>query len=350
MNAVLSQYPQLKDGKKPVPFGNGHINDTFLVVTPQRKFVLQRVNRKIFNTSVLVQNLSLLFEALPDYEKRNGIKLTPSFIKNRFGRFHTLDKEGAAWRLMEYFPGCRTYSISPDRKISFEAAQTTGVFQLFLNTLPVKKFGETIPRFHHPAGRLKVFLNTLDSAPLTLKKQAEPEIQFVLDQKNTALEWEKLVTSEKIPLRITHNDTKLENILFLPGKKALLIDLDTVMPGYIPFDFGDMVRTFCTAVCEDEKEPGRKIFRKEHFETLTRGYLAPLRNILTKEEKQSLLLGAKTIIYEQTLRFLNDFLAGNIYYKTAYPEHNLIRTRIQMKLLKEILLHDEALEEIIRNA
>ena len=350
MEEILQEYSLLKGFKPPEPFGDGHINDTYLVEASEGNFILQRVNSKVFDTSVLIRNLSFLFDALNRHEKESGKKLTPAVFKNKHGEYHTLDKEGAAWRLMEFFPDCRSYAISPGEDISYRAAQAMGKFQRFLNTLPPEKFGETIPGFHNTTERLETFLETVSSAPESRKKQATSEIRFALENQNIAHDLGQLLKTGTLPLRVTHNDTKLDNILFTGDGQVLIIDLDTIMPGRVMYDFGDMVRTFTSPAKEDERDSSKARLRTEHFEALTKGYLEPLKNILTEREKQHLLLGAKAIIYEQALRFLNDFLLGNIYYKTAYPEHNLIRTRTQIRLLEDILKHENTLLDLINSA
>ncbi len=347
MEEILHNYSVLKGCKPPKIFGDGHINDTFLVESREGKFVLQRVNNKIFNTTVLIRNLSFLFKALIDYESKSGKKLTPTILKNNNGEFHTLDEDGAAWRLMEFFPGCTTYTISPNEKISYSAARAVGEFQLFLNTLPTKKFGETITGFHDTPGRLETFLKTVSSAPATLKKQAATEIYFVEKNQNIAHKLKQLPDTDMLPLRVTHNDTKLDNILFTGDGRPLIIDIDTIMPGYVMYDFGDMARTFTSPAKEDEQDASKPRLRIKHFEALTKGYFEPIESVLTEVEKQYLLPGAKAIIYEQTLRFLNDFLLGNVYYKTAYPEHNLVRARTQIRLLEDIVNSEDELSELI---
>ncbi len=344
MKNILQQYEQLAGCQEPRPFGNGHINDTYLVETPQGKFILQRVNNKVFDTQALTQNLNFLFEAL---QKKTGPKLTPALFKNKAGDFHTLDAAGAAWRLMEFFQGCRSYAISPSEEISFRAAKAMGRFQLFLNTLPPQKFRETIPAFHNTPGRYAAFLETLKTADSRLKDKASRETGFILENSVIASETEKLLSSGQLPVRVTHNDTKLDNILFTADGQVLIIDLDTVMPGYVMYDYGDMVRTFTSPAKEDEPDPQKTVLRTGHFRALTKGYLSALKQALTPLEKETLLHGAKAIIYEQAIRFLNDFLMGNVYYKTAYPEHNLVRTRTQIKLLEAILQQEETLNHII---
>ncbi len=347
MEEVLSQYSILEDYKLPKPFGDGHINDTYLVESPRGKYILQRVNKNIFDTPVLVRNLSFLFEALNHYENRTGKKLTPAVFKNNSGKFHTPDHKGAAWRLMEFFPGCRSYAISPNENISYRGARAMGEFQLFLNTLPTEKFGQTIRNFHNTPARLKTFLKIVKEVPEKLKKLAAAEIQFAMEHQNIANALEQLLDTGSLPVRVTHNDTKLDNILFTNDGRVLIIDLDTIMPGSIIYDYGDMVRTFTSPVKEDEPDIHNHLFRIKHFLALTKGYLEPLKSTLTKAEKESLLLGAKAIIYEQALRFLTDFLQGNIYYKTTYREHNLIRTRTQIKLLKDMLIDENILQQTL---
>ncbi len=347
IDKIIEEYSCLTQHTIIQPFGDGHINDTFLITTNDAKYILQRVNNSVFDTPVLISNLLFLFGALSGYEKRANVKLTPAIIKNNNGDFHTLDYNGAAWRLMEFFQQCQSYAISPDVSISYRAAQAIGKFQLFLNTLPVNRFRNTINDFHNTPKRLEIFLNTLKTASETLKQQAQDEIRFVKQHHYIACELEELFNTNKLTQRVTHNDTKLDNILFTANNQVIIIDLDTVMPGYIMYDFGDMVRTFTSPAKEDEPEINKISFRIEHFEALTKGYLEQLKDHITEIEKQNLLLGVKAIIYEQTLRFLNDFLLGNIYYKVNYPTHNLVRTRTQIILLQNIINNENELLKII---
>ncbi len=347
MKEILTAYPVLKGCDQPEPFGNGHINDTFLVKSPSGKFILQRVNRKVFDIAVLTKNLSFLFAALADYEKENKVKLMPAVLKNEKGDYHTMDSSGAAWRVVEFFPDCKTYLTAPDEEVAYQGAKAMGAFQRFMNTLPVEKLQPTIPGFHDTPARLSTFLETVKRVSGTTKKQAVPEIDFLLDNRHIAQELQQVLREKVLPVRVTHNDTKLENILFTADGQVLVIDPDTIMPGSVIYDFGDMVRTFTSPAGEDEPDLDRTTFRVNFFEALTRGYLESLKDVLSAPEKQYLLLGAKAILYEQALRFLNDFLQGNIYYKVDYPEHNLVRTRTQIKLLTEILQHEKQLRNII---
>jgi Ser/Thr protein kinase RdoA (MazF antagonist) len=195
---------------------------------------------------------------------------------------------------------------------------------------------------------MKQFEKALKNAPKALSEKAAPEIGQVEKFRPVEREITRLLNSGKLLRRLSHYDTKLNNVIFHEGY-PYVIDLDTVMPGTVLFDFGDMVRTFTSPAAEDEMDIDKTVFRLDHFKALTKGYLAILSSTLTVIEKQNLLLGAKAIIYEQVLRFLADYLNGNIYYKTAYPEHNLVRCRTQLKLLEEIVKNEGHAIQIIND-
>ena len=328
------------------PFGTGHINDTYKVETETQDYILQRVNKNVFLTKELVANYEVLADGVKKYHEENRTKITPEILKTLDDRYHHIDKEGSAWRLVEFVPNSVSYDISPDPAISYEAAKSVGRYQLFLNTIGPDLIQDTISNFHNLKGRLHTFLNTCETCDDQLFKNAEREIEISKGFAFISANSTQLL--KNLPLRVTHNDTKLNNIIF-DGSNWLVIDLDTVMKGYVMFDFGDMVRTFTTPVAEDEKDLTKVIFRMDHFEALTKGYLEPLKDDLSKPEKESLLPGALYIIYEQTLRFLTDYLNGSIYYKTAYPEHNLVRARTQLKLLSYLLDNEKELKRIVNS-
>jgi len=332
-DSILKQYTETQDVLKYEPFGDGHINDTFLVITKNNKYILQRVNKNVFRTDALVHNYKIFLNALLKYQQQITGKLTPDILKTSSGAFHTVDEEGFAWRLAEFIPGTRSYSISPKTEISYKAAKAMGRFQQFLNTLATDKFDFTIINYHNPESRLKAFKESVNTAPEKLIKLAEKEIAFSMKHQEIVDEYNTVVN--KLPQRVTHNDTKLDNMLF-SGDGVLVIDLDTVMPSTVLFDYGDMVRSFTSPALEDEPDESKTTFRIDHFEALTKGYIEGIGGTLKPIEKNSLLLGARAIIYEQTLRFLTDFLLGNPYYKVKYPEHNLVRTKTQIKILSAI--------------
>ncbi len=342
---IESQYPGVGEVRECVPFGSGHINDTYLVTTHKEQYILQRVNKKVFLTPKLVSNYELMVREIQKYQQQTQHKITPDIYATKNGVFHCIDDENYAWRLVEFVPNAVAYDISPDPGISYRASKAMGNYQLFLNTLDPAAPCDTIRGFHDLSGRLQTFLKTCKTCERAALDNAHKEIEKA--NQLAYIEKEVMDAVPALKMRATHNDTKLNNILF-QGEQTFVIDLDTVMRGYIMHDYGDMVRTFTSPAAEDEKDLEKTFFRREHFEALTRGYLENLRHELTDHEKETLLLGAFSIIYEQALRFLTDFLRGNVYYKVAYASHNLVRTRTQLKLLEEILEQRNILEKIIR--
>lgn len=343
-NISIDNFWALDKIKTIRPFGGGHINDTYLVETLSRQFILQRVNKKVFNTPKLVSNYELLVGEINSYQQAHGIKITPEIFKTNKGVHHQFDSENFAWRLVEFIPDAMSYDISPNPEISYEAAKAIGKYQLFLNTIDPDQPCDTISRFHDLPSRIKIFNETLRTCDKSLLAKAEEEINQV--RALASIEEEAVDIMQHLTPRVNHNDTKLNNILFKDGN-CLVIDLDTVMKGYVMFDYGDMVRSFTSPVLEDDQDIRKTKLRIDHFEALTKGYLEVLKEELTDIEKDSLIIGALYIIYEQVIRFLNDYLRDNIYYKTSYPEHNLVRTRTQLKLLKNIVEERSRLEKII---
>lgn len=335
---------ELEKVKSIVPFGSGHINETYRIETTTGEFILQRVNKNVFRTNELVENYQVLVDSVNIYHNETGSKITPQIFKTKAGAYHQIDKKGFAWRLVEFIPEAGSYDICPKPSIAFEASKAIGNYQLFLNTLNPKLFQDTIVGFHNLPMRIKAFRDAVKNAEIELVKSSKEEVEesikmeFIVDETSSAM--------AGLPARLNHNDTKLNNVIF-SGKEVLVIDLDTIMQGNVMFDFGDMVRTFTSPAMEDEKDLSKVTFRIDYFEALTKGYLKLLKTDLSQPEKESLFSGALYIIYEQALRFLTDYLLGNVYYKVAYKQHNLVRTRTQLKLLKYILENRDRLQKII---
>lgn len=327
------------------PYGHGHINDTYLVVAENGHFILQRINNQIFQTDALVNNYEVHVRAAIRYQYKYNCKFTPLILQTREKGYHYIDKSYHAWRLVEYIPAAKSYDISPDPTVSFQAAEAIGKYQRFLNTLKIASIQETIKGFHNLSGRLKTFQMIIKLADCQLLLEANKEIKQLMALTRIVEKTSKLLPT--LPTRIIHNDTKLNNILFA-GNKVLVIDLDTVMPGKLMFDFGDMVRSYTSPTAEDDTVIDKTILQTDHFRAIVKAYLGVLKNEITQSEKLSLLAGAQYIIYEQCIRFLIDFLQGNKYYKTSYQTHNLIRTRTQIKLLQSLIEQESELKRIIK--
>lgn len=327
-------------------YGDGHINNTYLVSTSKGKFILQQVNHKVFNIINLINNYDYVINSASKHSTFE--KLFPGFIKDKNGLVHFIDSDQSAWRVNEFIDKSITYSISPNTSITQRAGNAMGKFQLFLTGLNPKEFKDTIPDFHNPRRRLNEFEFALNNADKVIRHSANTEIKFVLENKSIAIKMANILASNLLPDRITHNDTKLENFLFdNASNKTYVIDLDTIMKGSLLFDFGDMVRSITTNAREDEKDLAKVTFRIDHFQALCQSYFQSIRSIISPAEKDNILLGVHSIIFIQGIRFLSDYISGNKYYKFDYPTHNLIRCRTQFKLLEEILKNNSKLENII---
>ncbi len=265
-------------------------------------------------------------------------------LQTKEKKYHLIDDENFAWRLVEYIPSAISYDISPGVEISYRASEAVASYQLFLNTLDLSSVKDTITNFHDLAGRFKTFQQVIKNADCQLLLKANSEIKQIMSLRTIVEQTSKMQV--QLPNRVIHNDTKLSNIIFT-GNKGLVIDLDTVMPGKLMFDFGDMVRSYTSPVAEDEPDIDKTILRADHFRAIVKAYLGVLNGKMFKAEKSSLLLGAKYIIYEQSIRFLTDFLQGNKYYKTNYPEHNLVRAQTQLKLLQSLIEQELELKRIV---
>lgn len=329
-------------------YGGGHINDTYLVTTRKKKYILQKVNGKVFILPALINNYEQLIIAYNS--KQSNVKYFPTMYRNKLGNIHLLDKTGNAWRVSEYLENSITFSIPPEVKVSATAGKAMGQFQNFLNTVDTTNFNDTIPDFHNPVSRFENFEIALKRSDKKTKLTAKNEIAVALDHKNIVNKISDVLAGGLLPVRITHNDPKLENILFNPSlSKAYIIDLDTIMKGTLVFDFGDMVRSITSLANEDEKNINNVRFHFNHFKALASSYFGELKPTMVDAERKNILNGIKSIIYIQGLRFLGDFLNGNKYYKVQYPEHNLVRCNTQFKLLSDILESENQIQQFLNS-
>ncbi len=339
------------------PYGGGHVNDTFLVVCRRdgqaRQYTLQRINHSIFRDPPGMMNNILRVtdhlrnklqkDNLPDLARR-----VLTVIPTRGGEGYHQDLEGNYWRLYRFIEGVRTYDVLDLPEQAYQAAGTFGRFQRYLADLPAPKLIETIPDFHNTPKRLRTFLDILDRDPHNRAGQARAEIQFVLEHASWCKHLTELAGKGRIPERITHNDTKINNVLFdAKTEEAIcVIDLDTVMPGLSLYDFGDMVRTATCPAAEDERDLSKVQMNAVFFEQIARGYALETADFLTDAEKENLVFAGKLITFEQMIRFLGDYINGDVYYKIHRPGQNLDRARTQMKLIQSIQKQEEQLIEL----
>ena len=255
-------------------------------------------------------------------------------IRARAGTCWHVDGEGRYWRAYRFIEGAQTYDAVNSPAQAFEAAKAFGEFQRLLANLPGPRLHESIADFHNTENGLRRLSGRLGTMLQSVAQRRGSEIAFAMSRRAIAT----ALLSAELPERVTHNDTKLNNVLLddETGEGICVIDLDTVMPGFAAYDFGDMVRTMTCPAAEDERDLSRVAMDFELFEAVLRGYLEGTGNFLTARERESLIAGAKVIVFEQGIRFLSDHLAGDAYYKVGRPGQNLDRCRTQFKLLESI--------------
>lgn len=320
-------------------YGDGNINDTYRIDFEangtKETFLLQRLNHLVFTRpNVVMRNIRRVCDYL---QKQDYPYRVAAPVAALDGSLLQKDTGGNYWRVFPFFENTFTPEGMASPEIAHAAARAYGAFARALRDFPTGELAETIPGFHDTGRRWTNFLKTLENDPAGRAAQTAAEIEGVFAAKTVFDRIAALKKSGDLPLRVTHNDTKAGNVLFdsVTHKALAVIDLDTVMPGTILSDFGDMARTFAPDRKEDE--PGALALRSDVLDALLRGFLEETGDFLTSVEKENLLPGAAWITGEQALRFLTDWLAGDVYYKIRYPEHNLVRTRNQLALLEEIM-------------
>lgn len=334
------------------PYGNGHINDTYAATFDRdgtrARFIIQRINHNVFrNPPALMDNIQRVTAHLKSRAagepERNQRFL--AVIPTRDGGPFYQDARGNYWRVYNFIEKARTYETVQSPRQAFEAAGAFGRFQRLLADLPAPRLHDTIPDFHHTPKRFEALETTIETDSVNRAGLAKPEIEFASNRKEIC----RLLLDANLPERVTHNDTKLNNVMLddATGQGVCVIDLDTVMPGLAPYDFGDMVRTTTSPAREDERDLSKVTLQFPMFEALARGYLASAAEFLTSREKALLVFSAKLITFEIGIRFLADFLAGDRYFKVHRDGHNLDRCRTQFKLVESIERQEEQMNQLL---
>ncbi len=320
------------------PFGSGHINSTFLLVdSTGTEYILQKINKTIFrDPAALMQNIILVTEHLHKTVKTHREAL--SLIKERGGGYFHIDSDGEYWRAYRYISDSICMNLADDPAVFRQSGVAFGGFARRLADFPAHKLNETIPRFHDTKNRYAAFKAAINADAFGRASAVQKEIDFSLEREEYAGKLLALQAGGELPLRVTHNDTKLNNVLFdRDSRKALcVIDLDTVMPGLSVNDFGDSIRFGAATAAEDERDLTKMNFSLELYEAYADGYLSACGQSLTSCELEHLRDGAKMMTLECGVRFLTDYLSGDSYFKTSREGHNLDRCRTQFKLVAEM--------------
>jgi Ser/Thr protein kinase RdoA (MazF antagonist) len=316
--------------------GSGNINDTYRIDfetngRPQT-FILQRINHQVFQQpDVLMRNICRVTEHL---KNSDFPYVAPAPVATLDGAYFHQDTDGNFWRCFPFIADSYAPEGQANPSTAWEAAKAYGAFARALRDFPASELHETIPGFHDTDRRWDVFLKVIHENPVGRVAGVAAEIDQIYQAKPVFDLISRMKKDGSLPIRVTHNDTKAGNVLFSSTTHQALavIDLDTVMPGTILSDFGDMVRTFVPSESEDSTLP--ITLRQDMLEALHDGFLSETADFLSQEEKDHLLLGGAWITAEQALRFLTDWIAGDVYYKIAYPEHNLVRARNQLAVFQ----------------
>lgn len=354
IRSIVQHFQVQGDFVSAGPYGNGHINDTYAVIYnhkgSQVRYIHQRINHNVFKDPVsLMDNIfrvtthqrkKLEKEGYRDLERR-ALTLIPT----KDGLSYYQDVRGNTWRTYLFIEGACTYEAIENHVQAFQAAKAFGELQRQLVDLPGERLHETIPDFHNTLKRFESLEKAIETDPVNRAMDAKSEIDFAMKHKDmTGVLLEKH-REGLIPERVTHNDTKLNNVMLdeESSEGICVIDLDTVMPGLVLYDFGDMVRTATSPTEEDERDLSKVHMEMIMFEALVRGYLESAGEFLNDTEKEYLTFSGKLITFEIGLRFLTDFLSGDVYFKVHRDGHNLDRCRTQFKLVESIVEQEDAM-------
>ncbi len=326
------------------PYGEGHINLTLLVTTTEKHYIMQRMNTHVFpDTACLMANIC----AVTAHLEKQGIE-TLHVVPTKDGKTY-LDGE-ECFRVYDFIENTVSYQSADDPAIFERSGGAFGTFQHQLSAFNAETMTETIPHFHDTPRRYARFTEVLHEDKMGRSEECKKEIDFLLSHANTLSKVTDGLADGSIPLRVTHNDTKLNNILMdaVTHEARAIIDLDTVMPGSMLYDFGDSIRFGASTAKEDEKDLSLVHFDIRLFEAYARGFCQAVRNTITPAEQELLPYSAYLLTIECGMRFLTDYLEGDVYFATKYPGHNLVRCRTQFKLAGEMEEQMPAMHAIIR--
>ena len=350
LDLILKQFNIENDAKA---YGNGHINDTY--ICGSSKYILQRINTSVFtDPDAVMRNIENITEHLRKKITANGgdpIRESLNIIKTVDGKNYYKYDDNNVFRVYNFVSGTKTVEDDRTYEDLYNAGVGFGKFQRMLDDFPAGKLSETIRDFHNTPIRLKHFENAVREDKVSRVSSVKDEINFVRNNSDISGIVVEKIADGTIPLRVAHNDTKINNILFdkNTGEAVCVIDLDTVMPGSALYDFGDALRIGGSTAAEDETDLSKVHFDSESFKQFAKGYLSQTKEIFTKTELELLPLSVRLMTFECGMRFLTDYLNGDVYFKIHRPDHNLDRARNQFKLCVELKEKEEELKEIIND-
>jgi len=344
MHSVLPAYGLNKDSLKLEAFGSGLINNTWKVITPEKEYILQRVNHNVFKEpGDIANNISLIAEYLKQHHPEYNF-VAPITYSNGEGMIY---KKGEGFfRMFPFVAGSHSKDVVETPDQAYEAATQFGRFTRLLSGFDISQLKITIPFFHDLTFRYQQFLTALENGNKQRIHESDVLIKTLLEYADIVSDFGRIKSGTTFKLRVTHHDTKISNVLFdADGKGLCVIDLDTVMPGYFISDVGDMMRTYLCSVSEEEKDFSRIKVRDEFYKAIVKGYFTEMKDELTETEKNNFFYAGKFMIYMQAIRFLTDHFNNDEYYGAKYPGHNLVRAGNQAVLLQRLLEKEAALSD-----
>jgi Ser/Thr protein kinase RdoA (MazF antagonist) len=351
---IASQFQLEGNVKDVVPLGEGFINDTYIIHTGKDspKYILQRKNKRVFSpVPDMMENIQKVCKHIKAKVKKAGgdpLREAMTIIPANDGKLYYLDEEDEYWAVCLFIEDTIAYEAAETPGLAYAGGKGIGKFQALVSDLK-DPLTDILPGFHNMRIRFEQWNDVLDRDPVGRKSEVQEEISWIKSRRNEMLSFWKLVEEGIIPTRVSHNDTKINNILFdKNGDVLCVIDLDTVLNSTVLNDFGDAIRYSANTGLEDDKNLQNVSFDMEIFKAFAEGYLEEAHSFLTDKEIEYLAFSAKYITYEQVLRFLMDYIVGDNYYKIKYEDHNLIRTRAQYKLLTSMEENFGQMNAVIR--
>lgn len=355
LKEIVAQFIGQNDAIEVKPLGAGHINDSFKVNAGDKEYVLQRINHSIFKNVPELQSNILrvtmhIRQKLTDAGVEDVNRRVLTLVPTPDGKLFYQDAEGNYWRMMDFIKDSKSYDdINPE--LAYRAGLAFGDFQKMLADLPGGPLFETIPNFHNIESRLETFRNSVRADRVGRLSEVSDLVNELETRADEMCKAERMHREGKLIKRTNHCDTKVNNILFdKNGQVLCVVDLDTVMPGFVLSDFGDFIRTGANTGAEDDKDLYNINLNLDIFEAYANGYLESAASFLTDVEIENLAFGAKLLTYMQTVRFLTDYIDGDTYYKIAYGNHNLVRSKAQFRFLQKLEENFAKMQEIVLNA
>lgn len=337
---------------------NGIINNTYKVQFDNNgkktDYIIQKINKFVFkHPDEIMKNIFAISNHLFNKMVENRISTKRNvlqYVVSKDEMAYYIDEDGEYWRCYKFIDKSVTYDNPDDLKIIEQAGMAFGQFQALLTDFDASSLYESIPDFHETKKRYEAFKNSIDLDLVSRVESVRDEIKYLLDRENTAVSLVEMLNNHQLPLKVTHNDTKCNNVLFdkKTNEALAVIDLDTVMPGIVAYDFGDAIRSIASTTDEDETNLSKVDIDLNKVEAFTKGYLSRTASMLTENEISSLSTGILVITLELASRFLKDYLEGDVYFKINYPTHNLDRARCQIALAKKIEENFSNIQAIIK--